>query len=273
MQKSILISLSFEKFIISILMFPGFDEDDNEDMIYLIQAEAKSLVDSVLEESVDAVTSDTSAFVQSSSVRFEKHLTEIDEQPMSYELSNEDSSIGQQNFQLQLNNFSNNPSDQAHLSEMSDNFAIKSDYGVIVKSPTIESGMSGKDFEDVDDDYNMNGSSFNNVYVSKIENSSTVIENSSILQNVHDRVVDVNESYILPEAESEANSSRVLNDEQLIQHEAKTLVDTVIKDTIEHFDDIREKSSDDANQQISNNELKDIFNVQGENSFRHEHNK
>lgn len=272
MQTSILISLSFEKFIISILMFPGIGEDDDEDMINLIQTEAKNLVDSVLEESVDAVTSDTSAFAQSSSVRFEKHFADNDEQPMSYELSNEDSSIGQHNFQLQLNNFSNYPSDQAHLSEMSDNFAIKSDYGVIIKSPTIESGMSGKDFEDVDDDYIMNGSSLNNVYVSKNENSSTVIQSFPVSQNVHDRIVDVNESYVLPEADGEANSSRVLNDEQLIQNEAKNLVDVVIKDTIEHFDDIRDKSSDDVNQ-LTNNELKHIFNVQGENSFRHEHNK
>lgn len=236
-----------------------FSDKDDDDMIYLIQSEAKNLVDSVLEESVVAVTSDKSALGQTSSVRFEN-----DEQLISFELSNDESSISQQNFQLQLNNNSSNyPSDQAHLSELSDNFAIKCDYDVIMKSPTIESGMSGKDF---DDDYNFNSSSLNNIYVSSNENTSTVTQNISVSQNVHGGVVNVNESNVLAAAEDVSSSVLI---EQNIQNEAKNLVDSVIKDTINHFD---ERSSDDVNQ-LSSSEIKQMLILQGENSFRHEHNK
>lgn len=228
-------------------MFSGFDEDDR-DMINLVQAEAITLVDSVLEESIVAVSSSKSIIDQTPSVRFES-----DEQLISFEMSNEESSIGQQNLQLHFNN-NNAPcsSDNAQLSDLSDNFAIKCDYDVIMKSPTIESGMSGRDF---DDDYNFNSSSLNNVYVSSYENSSNVNQNCPNTHINNKSVVDVNEKNVL--------------NEQEIHDEAKILVDSVIRDTIDHLD---ERSSDVVSQ-LSSSEIKEMLMYQGDESFRNKQNK
>lgn len=228
-------------------MFSGFDEDDR-DMINLVQAEAITLVDSVLEESIVAVSSSKSIIDQTPSVRFES-----DEQLISFEMSNEESSIGQQNLQLHFNN-NNAPcsSDNAQLSDLSDNFAIKCDYDVIMKSPTIESGMSGRDF---DDDYNFNSSSLNNVYVSSYENSSNVNQNCPITHINNKSVVDVNEKNVL--------------NEQEIHDEAKILVDSVIRDTIDHLDE----RSTDVVSQLSSSEIKEMLTYQGDESFRNKQNK
>lgn len=228
-------------------MFAGFDEDD-KDMINLVQAEAITLVDSVLEESIVAVSSSKSIIEQTPSVRFEN-----DDQLISFEMSNEESSIGQQNLQLHFNN-NNAPcsSDNAQLSDFSDNFAMKCDYDVIMKSPTIESGMSGRDF---DDDYNFNSSSLNNVYVSNYENSSNVNQNCPISHIDNKSVVDVNEKNVL--------------NEQEIHDEAKILVDSVIRDTIDH---LGERTSDGVSQ-LSSSEIKEMLMYQGDESFRNKQNK
>lgn len=229
-------------------MFSGFDEDD-KDMINLVHAEAITLVDSVLEESIVAVSSNKSKIDQASSVRFEN-----DEQLISFEMCNEESTIGQQNLQLHFNN-NNAPcySDNAQLSDLSDNFAIKCDYDVIMKSPTIESGMSGRDF---DDDYNFNSSSLNNVYVSSYENSSNVNQNCPIITHIDNKsVVDVNEKNVL--------------NEQEIHDEAKILVDSVIRDTIDH---LGERSSDVVSQ-LSSSEIKEMLMYQGDETFKNKQNK
>lgn len=234
-------------------MFTGYDDDNNDDdesLLNLIQSEAKSLVDSVLEDSVVVVYNNDYSSAplnpsSSSSIQVveNNNLSEYyDEQPLSHEISNEDSSSGQQNVQLPLNHVHNSD-------EISDNFAIKSDYDLIAKSPTIESGMSGKDFEDVDDEYNLNiistmNENDNNNCVVKVENASSSLEFVEIphAQNNNLNVMKKNS-----------------DEHDGIQNEAQHLVDSVLKDTVTHIED---------NQSSSSN----IFNVQGD-TYRHEHNK
>lgn len=126
-------------------MFAGDD-----DLLNLIQIEANTLVDTILEESVSIVNN-------ASSYNPSPFTQEIDEQQLSREVSfdeNENSFDPQPSSHLPLINNNNSIinlptlSDHAQISdEISENFAIKSDYDIIVKSPTIES-MSGKSFED-----------------------------------------------------------------------------------------------------------------------------
>ncbi|CRK97037.1 CLUMA_CG010350, isoform B, partial [Clunio marinus] len=123
----------------------GTEEKDSggakgdDDLINLIQTEAITLVDSILEESVTVVNNNSSPFNPSSFAQ-ESELVQHDERQQSLDENSYDQQ--QQQFQLPLinvNNYSINPSDQAHSDEISDNFAIKSDCDIIVKSPTIES--------------------------------------------------------------------------------------------------------------------------------------
>lgn len=245
-------------------MFAGYDDNDDDNLINLIHSEAKSLVDSVLEDSVVVVYNNESSALNpsSSSIQVENNLSEYDEQPLSHEISNEDSSIGQHNVQLPLNHYSNNPStDHVHISDdISDNFAIKSDYDLIAKSPTIESGMSGKDFEDVDDEYNLNISTMNDNCVVKVENVSNSNFEFDIPVSIHERVVadDVHNAHL----QAQNLNMKNFDEDDCIQNEAQDLVDSVLKDTVTHIEDNQSSSSYSSN----------IFNVQGD-TYRHEHNK
>lgn len=153
-------------FLIFVIMFTG------DDLINLIQTEAINLVDSILTESVSIINNNAS-FDQENNAD-DMPSSNDDHQQFQQQLSNDDyndfdydqeqqQSHNQQPTQLPLisvNNYTVNPSgsqDQAHSDDISDNFAIKSDCDIIVKSPTIES-MSGKSF---DDDFIYTSSAFN----------------------------------------------------------------------------------------------------------------
>lgn len=204
-------------------MFTGDD-----DLLDLIQTEAITLVDSILEESITVVNNDSSPFNPSSFAQ-ESDLMDHDEQQLSHQLSYDENSYDndqlQQQFQLPLinvNNYSINL-DQAHSDEISDNFAIKSDCDIIVKSPTIES-MSGKSFEDVDDDYNFTSSAFNDVNVeSSLNNNTAANITASPSPPVQPRTIL-----------EEANSSS--DDDDFVQDEAQNLVDTILQETVAIFE-------------------------------------
>lgn len=142
-----------------------------DDLINLIQTEAINLVDSILTESVSIINNNAS-FDQDQNNADDMPSSNDDHQQFQQQLSNDDYNdfdydqeppTHQQPTQLPLisvNNYTVNPSgsqDQAHSDDISDNFAIKSDCDIIVKSPTIES-MSGKSF---DDDFIYTSSAFN----------------------------------------------------------------------------------------------------------------
>lgn len=229
-------------------MFTGDD-----DLLNLIQTEAITLVDSILEESVEVVNNNSSSFKPSSFAQ-ESDLMDHDEHQLSHQLSLDENSYDQQQqqqFQLPLinvNNYSINLNDQAHSDEISDNFAIKSDCDIIVKSPTIES-MSGKSFEDVDDEYN--SSAFNDVNVeSSLSNNTaanittsppssvrfqTVVEkiyDSDYSEEDNDEVEDEAESLVeepLQEPVDFENSESSSDD---VQAEAQNLVEKVLDDTV-----------------------------------------
>lgn len=132
----------------------------------------------------------------------------------------------QQQFQLPLinvNNYSINL-DQAHSDEISDNFAIKSDCDIIVKSPTIES-MSGKSFEDVDDEFNFESSAFNDVNVESSLSNNTAAN------------ITTTSSQPLMNAEYSSDS-----DDEI---QAQSLVEEILQETV--LDD--SSSSDDARAQ------------------------
>ena len=197
-------------------MFTGDD-----DLLNLIQSEAINLVDSVLEESVTVVNNNSSPFNPSSFAQ-ESDLMHHDEQQLSHQLSYDENSYDQQQQQFQLplinvNNYSINP-DQAHSDEISDNFAIKSDCDIIVKSPTIES-MSGKSFEDVDDEYNITSTSGVNVESSLRNNTAANITPPSSPSAHTNAIAD------------EANYSSS-DDEDIVQAEAQSLVDTIFQESI-----------------------------------------
>jgi hypothetical protein len=199
-------------------MFTGDD-----DLLNLIQTEAITLVDSILEESVTVVNNNSSPH-NSSSFAQENDLLQHDEQQLSHQLSHEENSYDQQQLQFQLplinvNNYSINP-DQAHSDEISDNFAIKSDCDIIVKSPTIES-MSGKSFEDVDDDFNFSGSAFTDVNVESSSNNTATNIMTSPSPSIPAQTI------------VEENSVSSDGDEDNVQVEAQNLVDTILQESVQ----------------------------------------
>jgi hypothetical protein len=212
-------------------MFTGDD-----DLLNLIQTEAITLVDSILEESVTVVNNNSSPF-NPSPIAQESDFMEHDEHQLSHQLSLDEMSYDQlqQQFQLPLinvNNYSINPSsDQAHSDDISDNFAIKSDCDIIVKSPTIES-MSGKSFEDVDDEYNLNSSAYNDVNVESSLNNNTA---ANIMTSSSSPVPP-------PTIFEEVYASS--DDEDNVQADAQNLVDTILQETVDIVDE--SSSSDDV---------------------------
>lgn len=269
-------------------MFTGDD-----DLLNLIQIEANTLVDTILDESVSIVNNSTtnqSSFnppPSSHDIDYDDYGNDEDEQQqeqLSHEVSYEDNSFEQPQPPSQLplinidndnntnnnnnnndsilsnNNSNNNPlyNEQAPISdEISENFAIKSDYDIIVKSPTIES-MSGKSFEDVDDDINYTASSAindvsldnvsalhsnDNITATNITPTTSVQINSdtetfieSVIKNDQDIVRDIYEE----EVESASDNENI---EDIVQVEARKLVDEVIQESLLIID---------QNDQISN---------------------
>lgn len=225
-------------------MFTGDD-----DLLNLIQTEAITLVDSILEESVTVVNNNSSPFNPSPFAQ-ESDFMQHDEHQLSHQMSFDENSYDQQQQQFQLplinvNNYSINPSDQAHSDEISDNFAIKSDCDIIVKSPTIES-MSGKSFEDVDDEYNFTSSAFTDVNVESSLNNNTAanITTSSSSSAQPQTIVKV--AY-------DSNDSS--DDEDIVQAEAHNLVENVLKESVAVLDD--DEESDEDNVQADVQDLTD----------------
>lgn len=179
-----------------------------------------------------------------------------DEQQFSHEISNEEFSIDQPNIRTQFN-----PStEHFHNSdEMSDSYAIKSDYDLIAKSPTIESGFSGKDFEDVDDECNLNtNNTMNDGCVVKFENVEVI---NPVSDNVHERV-----------AEIQSHSFKILDEEEQVQIEAQHLVDSVLLKTVSHIEESIKGSSSSDDRLSSSNLADSLSKIQGD-TYRHEHNK
>lgn len=197
-------------------MFTGDD-----DLLNLIQTEAITLVDSILEESVTVVNNNSPPFNPSSFAQ-ENDLLQHDEHQLSFDENSYDQQ--QQQFQLPLinvNNYSINL-DQAHSDEISDNFAIKSDCDIIVKSPTIES-MSGKSFEDVDEDFNFSGSAFTDVNVESSFNNNTATNiTTSPSTSVPHQIIAEEAAFVSSDEE-----------EYIVQAEAQNLVDTILQETVE----------------------------------------
>lgn len=206
-------------------MFAGDD-----DLLNLIQSEAITLVDSILEESVTVVNNNSSTFTPSSFARDGESAAQLGHQ-MSLDENSYDQM--QQQFNLPLinvNNYSINPSEQGHSDEISDNFAIKSDCDIIVKSPTIES-MSGKSFEDVDDEFNVSSSALKDVNVESSFNNNTAANITTPPSSpVHPRAGDSSDS-----------------DEDNVHVEARKLVATVLRESLEALD---RSSSDEAQDDV-----------------------
>lgn len=230
----------------SLLMFAGDD-----DLLSLIQTEAITLVDSILEESVTVVNNNSSPFKPSPFAQ-ESDLMQHDEHQLSHQLSLDeniyDQQQQQQQFQLPLinvNNYSINPSDQVHSDEISDNFAIKSDCDIIVKSPTIES-MSGKSFEDVDDEFNSNSSAFNDVNVESSLNNNTaanITASTSPSVRFQPQVVIAEEViYYSSDDENE--------DPDFVQVETQNLYDDILQESVELLNS--SSSASDADDEAQN---------------------
>lgn len=208
-------------------MFAGDD-----DLLNLIQSEAITLVDSILEESV-TVVNNSSAFNPSSFAQGSESAPH-DGHQLSHQMSLDENSYDQiqQQFNLPLinvNNYSINPSEQGHSDEISDNFAIKSDCDIIVKSPTIES-MSGKSFEDVDDEFNVSSSALKDVNVESSFNNNTAANITTPPSSpVHPRKLAGDSSD---------------SDEDNVHVEAGKLVATVLRESLEALD--RNSSSDEV---------------------------
>lgn len=229
-------------------MFTGDD-----DLLNLIQIEANTLVDTILEESVSTVNYSTSPLKQeidereqqlSQEVSFEDYDS-FEQQPpshLSLITNNNNSMINPPTMQNFNNNNNNNLSDHAQISdEISENFAIKSDYDIIVKSPTIES-MSGKSFEDDD---------VNNFMTTP---SSTVVHDVSLDDNIvsalhsNDNITaatNITPSTSVPSHELD-DGLVICENTNLIQIEAQKLVD-----------DVLETSLDIVNQEISRDSFDD----------------
>lgn len=255
-------------------MFTGDD-----DLLNLIQTEAITLVDSILEESVTVVNNNSSPFNPSSFAQ-ESDLMQHDEHQLSHQISYDENSYDlQQQFQLPLinvNNYSINPSDQAHSDEISDNFAIKSDCDIIVKSPTIES-MSGKSFEDVDDEFiNFTSSAFNDVNVESSLNNNTAanittsssssIQPHTIIEEAHDLVDDEVQikaenlvGTVLKESVSFLESSD--SDDDNVQDEAQNLVDAILHESVEILDSSDEDNVQDDAQNLVDTILKKSVSI------------
>lgn len=134
-----------------------------------IQTEAKHLVDSILEESV-TIVNNTSNQPQDTETDIDSEFKQPI-QPSQLPL-------------IHINSYNVNPSDQyyAQSDEISENFAIKSDCDIIVKSPTIES-MSGKSF---DEDFNFSNVATN---VASSQDEHNVLD-STLLSNTATNILD-----------------------------------------------------------------------------------
>lgn len=218
--------------------FPLFMFAGDDDLLNNIQTEAITLVDSVLEESVTVVNNNSSQpFNPSSFAQDSSDSMQHDEHQLSHQYSIDDNSYDQlqQQFQLPLinvNNYSINPSEQGLSDEISDNFAMKSDCDIIVKSPTIES-MSGKSFEDVDDEYNLSSSALNIVNVESSLNNNTA--------------ANITTPPSSPVQSFDADDSE---DENVVQTKAHHLVDFVLRESLDVLDN--SSSSDDVQGEAEN---------------------
>lgn len=218
-------------------MFTGDD-----DLLNLIQIEANTLVDTVLEESVSIVNQSSfnpSSYAQDNDYDDNDNVDNEDQHDqLSREVSYDEYSYEQPQppFQLQLNtnnnNSINNPpiSDHAPISdEISENFAIKSDYDIIVKSPTIES-MSGKSFEDVDDDINYTA-------ISAIHDVS--LDNSALHSNDNITATNITPSTSILSHELDTkieDASDKTKVEDIVQVKAQKLVDNVLHESLQLLD-------------------------------------
>jgi hypothetical protein len=219
-------------------MFAGDD-----DLLNLIQIEANTLVDTILEESVSIVNNSASSYNPS------PFAQDIDEQQLSREVSfdeNENSFDPQPSSHLPLINnnsiinlpINNNLSDHAQISdEISENFAIKSDYDIIVKSPTIES-MSGKSFED-DEVHNFMATATSafghdvslddNNFVSALHSNDNITVATNITPSTSVPSHELN--YKLDGDSDEGDV------EEIVQAKAQRLVDSVIEQSLDIVND------------------------------------
>lgn len=220
-------------------MFTGDD-----DLLNLIQIEANTLVDTILEESVLIVNNTTPSFNPSSlnqenddreqhdlsrEVSFEENDSFEPHLPSHLSLNNNfnnniNNSITTTNINTNINS-NNNLSDHAQISdEISENFAIKSDYDIIVKSPTIES-MSGKSFED--DEVN----SFITTQNSTVVHDVSLDENKFVSHDNITAATNITPSTSVPS--HELDNDGIENSEQFVQIEAQKLVDNVLEESLE----------------------------------------
>lgn len=220
-------------------MFTGDD-----DLLNLIQIEANTLVDTILEESVLIVNNTTPSFNPSSlnqenndreqhdlsrEVSFEENDSFEPHLPSHLSLNNNfnnniNNSITTTNINTNINS-NNNLSDHAQISdEISENFAIKSDYDIIVKSPTIES-MSGKSFED--DEVN----SFITTTNSTVVHDVSLDENKFVSHDNITAATNITPSTSVPS--HELDNDGIENSEQFVQIEAQKLVDNVLEESLE----------------------------------------
>jgi hypothetical protein len=228
--KSLIIILILNTNFFLSIMFTGDD-----DLLNLIQVEANTLVDNVLDESVSILNNSASSLIPSS------FKQESEQQDLSREVSIEENDSFEpqpSSFQLPLilnnnNNNSminpptNNLSDHAQISdEISENFAIKSDYDIIVKSPTIES-MSGKSFED--DEIN-----FTTTPSSTIVHDVSLDDNNHFVSVLHSNdnitaATNITPSTSVPSHELDIDGDR----EEIVQIEAQKLVDDVLEASLD----------------------------------------
>ncbi|KAG5680955.1 hypothetical protein PVAND_010430 [Polypedilum vanderplanki] len=211
----------------------------DDDLLNLIQIEANTLVDTVLEESVSiinnnsaTITNQSASFIPPPSSSSYNDENDIDDDHREHELSR-DASYEENSYeqphppsQLPLLNTSltNTSSSIMPLNNNSDseNFAIKSDFDVIVKSPTIES-MSGKSFEDVDDDINYQSSSaIHDVSLDNNNITATNIATSSL-------------------SSSSQPDQSTLIEVDIVQNEAQKLVEDVIQESLEILNDNKDE--------------------------------
>lgn len=202
-----------------------------DDLINLIQTEAINLVDSILTESVSIINNNAS-FDQENNAddmpssnddhqQFQQQLSNDDYNDFDYD--QEQSSHNQQPTQLPLisvNNYNVNPSgsqDQAHSDDFSDNFAIKSDCDIIVKSPTIES-MSGKSF---DDDFIYTSSAFNDSH--DINFDGSLVNDYSDNNNTATNIVNPSSSSLSTSTVQQTVLDN-LNNEPIVGSTTKTTV-------------------------------------------------
>lgn len=246
-------------------MFAGDD-----DLLNLIQIEANTLVDTILEESVSIVNNTASSYNPSTFAQDDR------EQQLSRDVSfdeNENSFDPQPSSQLPLindnNNSINNPpqnlnnlSDHAQISdEISENFAIKSDYDIIVKSPTIES-MSGKSFED-DEIHN-----FTTIATSALGHDVSIDNNFISTLHSNDNITiatNITPSTSVPSQEFDYKIDGDSDDgnvEEIVQAKAQQLVDSVLDHSLEIVND--EKNSSHSSAAVTDDENEAIVRNLGE---------